>query len=77
MFKYFSILFICVLFISCGKDTKKQDYSSIQGKLNGGFPSLFVDYEKEAQIQIRNLYQGAINFYQQNGRMPGDCYQEM
>tara|TARA_Y100000817_G_scaffold20305_1_gene14799 strand:- start:1201 stop:1638 length:438 start_codon:yes stop_codon:yes gene_type:complete len=34
-------------------------------------------YAKEAQIQIKNLEQSATNFYQQNGRMPGDCYEEM
>ena len=77
MVKYFSILFICVLFISCGKDIKKQDNSSIQGELQGGFLSLFVDYKKEAQIQIKNLEQSATSFYLQNGRMPGDCYEEM
>tara|TARA_Y100000768_G_scaffold258323_1_gene196459 strand:- start:310 stop:747 length:438 start_codon:yes stop_codon:yes gene_type:complete len=34
-------------------------------------------YAKEAQIQIKNLEQSATNFYQSNGRMPSDCYEEM
>ena len=34
-------------------------------------------YAKEGEIQIKNLEQSATNFYQQNGRMPGDCYEEM
>ena len=65
MVKYFSILFASILLVSCGKDAKKQ------------FSSLFVDNSKEAVIQIKNLEQSATNFYQQNGRMPGDCYEEM
>ena len=65
MVKYFSILFASILLVSCGKDAKKQ------------FSSLFVDNSKEAVVQIKNLEQSATNFYQRNGRMPGDCYEEM
>ena len=61
MFKYFSILFTSILLVSCGKDVSY----------------LFVDNSKEAVFQIKNLEQSATNFYQQNGRMPGDCYEEM
>ena len=34
-------------------------------------------YAKEAQIQIKNIYSSAVNFYQKNGIMPSDCYEEM
>ena len=36
-----------------------------------------TSYSKEAEIQIKNLYQSASTFYTKNGRVPGDCYEEM
>lgn len=36
-----------------------------------------TSYAKEAEIQIKNLYQSASTFYTKNGRVPGDCYEEM
>ena len=86
MFKYFSILFVCIILISCGEDAKQKDTSDVQGALSGGLSSIAIptyfnltekSYAKEVEIQIKNLEQSATNFYQQNGRMPGDCYEEM
>ena len=34
-------------------------------------------YVKEAEIQIKNLYQSASNFQIKNGNLPNDCYEEM
>ncbi len=64
--------------ISCGKDSKQKDTSGVQDTLFEVFSDLTENtYAKEGQIQIKNLEQCATNFYQQNGRMPGDCYEEM
>ena len=78
MFKYFSILFLCILLISCGKDSKQKDTSGVQETLFEAFSNLTENtYAKEAEIQIKNLEQSATSFYLENGRMPGDCYEEM
>jgi len=34
-------------------------------------------YAKEAEIQIKNLYQSASTYYTKTGNLPGDCYEEM
>ena len=34
-------------------------------------------YVKEAEIQIKNLYQSASTYQLKNGSLPGDCYEEM
>ena len=34
-------------------------------------------YAKEAEIQIKNLYQSASTYQLKNGSLPGDCYEEM
>ena len=37
----------------------------------------FIDAQKEAEIQIKNLYQSASTYYTKTGNLPGDCYEEM
>ena len=34
-------------------------------------------YASEAEVQIKNMVQGARNYLMQNGELPGDCWQEM
>ena len=36
-----------------------------------------TSYSKEAEIQIKNLYQSASTYYTKTGNLPGDCYEEM
>ena len=70
------IVFLFVLITtSCGPPIVETAKAAV------AIPTYFAltenSYAKEAQIQIKNLEQSATNFYQQNGRMPGDCYEEM
>ena len=34
-------------------------------------------YASEAEVQIKNMVQGARNYLMQNGELPVDCWQEM
>jgi len=34
-------------------------------------------YTREAEVQIKNLYQSASTYQLKNGSLPGDCYEEM
>ena len=77
MFKYFSILFACILLVSCGKDSKQKNTSSVQETLFEAFSDLIVNTSAEGELVIKDLHQSAINFYYNNGRMPSDCYEEM
>ena len=77
MFKYFSILFLCILLISCGKDAKQKDTSGVQETLFEAISDLIVDTSAEGKLVIKDLHQSAINFYYGNGYMPSDCYEEM
>ena len=78
--KIISILIISIILISCGKKEAPQNTSSAQGSLEGGFSSLFkkgASYSKEAEIQMKNMYQSASNYYNRYGVMPADCFEEM
>ena len=71
-----AIVFLFVLITtSCGPPIVETAKAAV------AIPTYFAltekTFSKEAQIQIKNLEQSATNFYQQNGRMPGDCYEEM
>ena len=70
------IVFLFVLITtSCGPPIVETAKAAV------AIPTYFAltenSYAKEGEIQIKNLEQSATNFYQQNGRMPGDCYEEM
>ena len=78
VFKTVSILIISIILISCGKKEVPQNTSSAQGSLDGDFSSLWSDsYSKEAEIQMKNMYQSASNYYNRYGTMPADCFEEM
>ena len=36
-----------------------------------------TSYSKEAEIQMKNMYQSASNYYNRYGTMPADCFEEM
>ena len=36
-----------------------------------------TSYSKEAEIQMKNMYQSASNYYNRYGTMPTDCFEEM
>lgn len=36
-----------------------------------------TSYSKEAEIQMKNMYQSASNYYNRYGVMPADCFEEM
>ena len=36
-----------------------------------------TSYAKEAEIQMKNMYQSASTYYNRFGRMPVDCYEDM
>ena len=68
VFKTVSILIISIILISCGKKEVPQNTSSAQGSLDGDFSSLWSDsYAKEAEIQMKNMYQSASNYYNRYG----------
>tara|TARA_B100000674_G_C37868372_1_gene928230 strand:- start:390 stop:818 length:429 start_codon:yes stop_codon:yes gene_type:complete len=76
MVKYWSAIFMSIVLVSCNKSqssdkvsdaVKKATFEAIKRNTVSG----------EAKIQIKNIVQSATNFYQQNGIMPGDCYEEM
>ena len=36
-----------------------------------------TSYSKEAEIQMKNMYQSASNYYNRYGVLPADCFEEM
>ena len=75
LLKIVLMLFIVMILVSCGKK-KSSNNSSIPG-MSTYYALTENGYAKEAEIQIKNLYQSASTFYTKNGRVPGDCYEEM
>ena len=69
-------LIIGIMLVSCGPPV-------IEGAAAAAvaIPTYFAlterAYVKEAEIQIKNLYQSASTYQLKNGSLPGDCYEEM
>ena len=75
LLKIVLILFISMMLVSCGK--KENSNSSSIPELSTYYALTEKSYASEARVQIKNLYQSASTFYTKNGRVPGDCYEEM
>ena len=75
LLKIILMLFIVMMLVSCGK--KKSSISSSIPGLSSYYALTKTAYSKEAEIQIKNLYQSASNFQIKNGNLPNDCYEEM
>ena len=76
MVKYWSAIFMCIVLVSCNKSQSSDKVSDAVKKAT--FEALKRNsIKKEAQIQIKNLYQSASTYYTKTGNLPGDCYEEM
>ena len=77
MFKTISILIIGIMLVSCGKKESNKSSALGQAAVQTYLALTETSYSKEAEIQMKNMYQSASNYYLRYGVMPSDCFEEM